>query len=263
MWRRLEEAGSFLYRHRRSVAGALVLGAAGVSLVLYLSRKEDPQSVEQTLEAEGRREDLRRESRRSSLSQRLRRQVDIQDQLERTLQVFIPTLHLKAMSVVDVSSTIARIKELRASRPEPGSDEEELWEDVKVSAFVLVLVAAYLLSVVTVLLKVQLHIVSSSRLASSMSSGDGSVGKLVEHTYATLFGRGVELLHELAQPIVRKRLEGWRVKEKLSVEYSELVRMLADMRGELETAGGGLGQLLSKMLIRKHPLNLLNLIDFA
>ena len=178
----------------------------------------------------------------------------IHEQFEQTLQLFVPTLHIKVVSVVDVSSTIARIKELRASRPESGVDEEALWEEIKVNTFALVLVCAYSLCALSVLLKIQLHIIASSNVASAPSPSDGSEGKRVfEGTYAFFYDKGIEALYLRLLPIVRDKLSSWRVKEKLGVDYAELVRVLADMRRELEECEGGLGHVLPSILICKSP----------
>ena len=61
----------------------------------------------------------------------------IHEQFEQTLLLSVPTLHIKVVSVVDVNSTIAKIKELRASRPESSVDEDELWDEIKVNTFAL------------------------------------------------------------------------------------------------------------------------------
>ena len=62
---------------------------------------------------------------------------------------------------------------------------------------------------------------------------------------------GVEALYLRLQSIVRDKLVAWKVREKLGVDYAELVGVLADMRRELEECEGGLRHILPAILIRK------------
>ena len=219
MWSRLEEVGGFLYRHRRKVAaGAVAVVAIGACAALYFSlgSKDETLSAPQTIEDAARREESA-SARRSTLSQQLRRVARIHEQFEQTLQLFVPTLHIKVVSVVDVNSTIAKIKELRASRPESSVDEDELWEEIKVNTFALVLVCAYSLCTLSVLLKIQLHIIAGSNFASQLTTSDGSNGrKVIEGTYAHFYDKGVEALYHRLPPIVRDKLVSWKVRRGLA-----------------------------------------------
>ena len=61
----------------------------------------------------------------------------------------------------------------------------------------------------------------------------------------------MEALYHRLPPIVRDKLVAWKVREKLGVDYPELVRAPADMRRELEECEGGLRRILPAILIRK------------
>jgi hypothetical protein len=261
MWRRVEAVGGFLYRHRTKVAaGALTLAAIGVCTVVYLSTASDKREDASMLEDSSGEEDNNKRTKIPSnlsnsdkASQMVRRLGRIHEQYEQSLQVFVPTLHLKIVNVVDVSSTIRRIKELRATRLDvTGESEDHLWEEIKVSSFALVLVSGYMLCVVSVLLRVQLHMIDNPAYRTKVSARDDSIGKqLIEGTYAHLFDHGIEALYLKLRPIVAEKLVDWRVRDKLNTEYSELVRMLSEMRSGCEESSHGLSALLKTLLIRE------------
>ena len=241
----LEEWGKFLYQHRGKVVAVAAVGVAiGVyfsfqnnSLLSTRQLEEEEVSLEETSSSSSRKQ----VKKPQSLAEQMRRVARIQDEFERTLQIFLPTLHIKVVSIVDVGSTILRIKELRrGKRPEEeaeGGAEEELWEEIKVSSFVMVFVAAYSLCILSVLLRIQLYMISSTQESGETVRAGGAAGlgaSMIEGTYQHFFEQGIDRLFLLVQPIVREKLRDWRVKDRLQVHQTDLFKVLLEIRGSFE-----------------------------
>jgi hypothetical protein len=264
MWKRVEEAGSFLYQHRNKVAvGASAVVAVGIMAAVYYSFGDKPTDMQSSDKDEGgwqykkglispvavppvRDEQLR-------VADAFKRMARVRDEFDNALRMFIPTLHLKVVNVVDVVSTMRRLRELKLERGRDegaGSDaaEEQLWDDIKVASFALLLVTAYMLCSLSVLLKIHLHLLSNPQyLSLAEGAEEGSWKKVLDGTYHHLFEQGVDSLYTLVHAVARDKLHGWRVKEKLQVDYSELTRIISEMRGVIE---GDMTALLKDILIR-------------
>jgi Peroxin-3 len=267
MWRRIEEAAVFVQKHRHRVA----IGAAAVVAVVVCSAVYYSLSSSNTIEAEdGSKTDRellaevvpsRSTSNavsssqgatpsRPSLGQHVLLLVKINEEFEMTLEKFIPVLHLKIITIVDITGTIGRIKQLRPNRNNDDGDdnsdtlhtEEQLWEEVKIASFTLVFVTAYAMCSLSLLIRANIHL-----FAANMSSIVTSPSTILEMAYSHVFDDGLQQLYNIVLPIVTQRLSAWRVKEKLKLEYSELVRMMNEIRNSIE--GTGMTQLLHLILI--------------
>jgi hypothetical protein len=205
---------------------------------------------------------LSKSTNRSRLLLRVRRQFDL------ACRSFLPTLKKKIFEIVDMNQTIQKIKELRASirasKPENSAPtvpdaEDQLWEDVKVSAFAQLLLTLYLLPAITTLLRIQLHILARSFINKPNNDMDNNSGSpflrqleeqenhssndidgemfkfLVEGTYKQLFSKG---LKSFASGILERTKEDmkeeWNVKEKVKVEFDELRSLFMTIRKNLE-----------------------------
>lgn len=93
---------------------------------------------------------------RSRILLRIRRQYD------NSCHHFIPTLRRKILDTVDISATVRKLKELRATAGIniSGSAEQELWDEIKISSLSLFFVAIYMVSALCTLLRVQLHVLA-------------------------------------------------------------------------------------------------------
>jgi hypothetical protein len=265
----------FLWKHRGKIAvGGAVCAISLVAYSLYGNRKADDE--EESIPVENSSlsaTDLHRGTlqstnsvsvlepgNRSRMLLRLRKQYDI------ALKQFLPTLRAKILEVVDVTSAIKRIKELRSGSGGSSLDDEllrsredMLWEEIKVSSFTLLFVSSYMVSALTVLLRVQLHILVRSFHAPSDNTdsshneeqpfGDDSTCRLlIEGTYKHLFGAGLHALVDSVQRAVLECFCQWSVKDKLVVEYSEFVQTMSLVRKRVE---GDISAMARTIMLRK------------
>ena len=164
---------------------------------------------------------------------------------------------------MDVSSAIRKIKELRASLNNGNGNgnnedyddsyimtEAVLWDEIKISSLTLLFVSAYMVSAVTVLLRVQLHILGKSMesVLDSQSTSSTSVGNsdsdtvkeddvfkiLIEGTYRHIFGHGLQALSDYIRPRVVECFQDWSVKEMLTVGYVELMGVMTQVHRNIE-----------------------------
>ena len=195
-----EETGNvlqFIWKHKNKILIGGAICAAGYAA--YQHYFPVPPKLQEDEEEEKRiatvnnmtsgHRDLLKPGQRSRMLLRIRKQFDI------AIKQFLPTVRLKIATAVDVSSAIRQIKELRCiknNNENGGSmkngqhiasmNEALLWEEVKVSSLTLLYLSAYMVSAVTVLLRVQLHILGKSihvmkpdGLSSGMKDGGGSM----------------------------------------------------------------------------------------
>jgi hypothetical protein len=167
-----------------------------------------------------------------------------------------------------MNQTIQKIKELRASirasKPENSAPvvpdaEDQLWEDVKVSAFAQLLLTLYLLPAITTLLRIQLHILARSFINNPNNDMDNNSGSpflrqleeqenhssndidgemfkfLVEGTYKQLFSKGLKSFAGGILERTKEDMKGeWNVKDKVKVEFDELRSLFMTIRKNLE-----------------------------
>ena len=147
-WNDVEGAGGV--RGRRRVRNAASLGSAA---------KPAQKSLE-----------------RSRMLLRVRKQYDV------AAMYFLPTLKLKIAEYVDVANTIKQIRDLRAGNNSaigPGEEspekaEERLWEEIKVTSFTHLFVTAYMEIAISLVLRIQIHILARSAKSLEPSSSSAS-----------------------------------------------------------------------------------------
>lgn len=138
--------------------------------------------------------------------------------------------------------------------------EAILWDDVKVSAFTMHFVTIYMLAAVCVLLKIQLHILARSiALSNSTDTSTGSTSnagsaaeddalnmdnemfrELIDGTYRQLFGNGLRTFTAMVKERVKQDLQPWVVKDKVRIDYDEVVTAMRMIRKHLEMDFTGL-----------------------
>eukprot|EP00596_Hydrurales_sp_CCMP1899_P000930 CAMPEP_0119034826 /NCGR_PEP_ID=MMETSP1177-20130426/1830_1 /TAXON_ID=2985 /ORGANISM="Ochromonas sp, Strain CCMP1899" /LENGTH=313 /DNA_ID=CAMNT_0006992559 /DNA_START=361 /DNA_END=1302 /DNA_ORIENTATION=+ len=168
------------------------------------------------------------------------------------MKQFLPTMRMKILEVVDISTAIRKIKELKISgnnETKNGSDNDnntvnELWDEIKISSITLLFMSAYMVSAVTVLLRVQLHILGKSmeNIQDSQSLDDAVNDELfrnlIEGTYKHIFGTGLNNLLTFIRAKVILHFGEWSVTEKFSVDYDELVSIMENVHREIEEDSG-------------------------
>lgn len=158
---------------------------------------------------------------RSRLLLRVRRHFDV------TAKHFFPTLRVKILEVVDISNAIQQIKQLR-SAPESDmvakSTEATLWDQIKISSFVMFLTCAYMIGILAVLLRLQLHILArhaamyNDEDPNNTSPSEAELKILIDSTFKYVFGDGLVRLVGLLRHRVTTALVDWTVREKVAVQ---------------------------------------------
>jgi hypothetical protein len=252
MWSTIQSIGGFVNRNRTKVAVAAVIA---VGVTLYLTYKPEPQAEANVQTV--RQPQLTNESKAKQAANRSRLLFKVRRQFDTSASQFLPTLRLKIVEVIDINGTVKHIKELR-SRATNNKEELEarLWAEIKDSSFALLVVTAYMLAAVCTLLRIQLHILARSMQhayiadaeeAELQLSGD-TFRLLIEGTYKHLFGTGLKSFAERVKSQVAASLADWTVKDKLHVEYEELVYVLSSVRQALEA---DMSELIRTIFIRK------------
>lgn len=256
----ISRSGRYLWRHRNKIAVGGAVCAAGLALYAFYSSSNNVAETEEEkfLMSEVKREAqlTRKPGDRSRMLLRIRKQFDF------AIRQFLPTMRAKILEVVDVSSAIRKIKELRTGNSDAITDsgalamtEAMLWDEIKVSSLTLLYVSAYMVSAVTVLLRVQLHIlgksmesVVGSQSVDEPGSGfrdDDDVFKiLIEGTYKHIFGSGLQALSDYVRPRVAECFSEWTVRDKLTVGYEELVLVLIEVHRNIERDSTSLAKMI-------------------
>lgn len=264
----ISRSGKYLWRHRNKIAVGGAVCAAGLALYAYYSSSN---SIAETEEEKFLMSEVKKEAQltrkpgdRSRMLLRIRKQFDF------AIRQFLPTMRAKILEVVDVSSAIRKIKELRTANTEEtnGNDtlavtEAMLWDEIKVSSLTLLYVSAYMVSAVTVLLRVQLHILgksmesvvgsqSADEPSSSIREDDDVFKILIEGTYKHIFGSGLRALSDYIRPRVAECFSEWAVRDKLTVGYEELVLVLIEVHRNIERDSTSLAKMI---MLRKSSEN--------
>lgn len=245
-------------RNRTKIAVAAVIA---VGVTLYLTYNSEPESEAAAVETT-RPLQLVSESKAKQAANRTRLLFKVRRQFDTSASQFLPTLRIKIVEVIDINGTVKHIKELR-SRATTNKEELEarLWSEIKDSSFALLVVTAYMLSAVCILLRIQLHILARTMQHAYVADGeDGDLQlnsdmfrALIEGTYKHLFGAGLKSFADRVKAQVGATLSDWTVKDKLHVEYEELVHVLGAVRQALEA---DMGELIRTIFIRKFELRL-------
>ena len=276
----LAQTGTYLWKHRNKVAVGGAVCAAAIAVYAYysVSNKTSETEEENLLHADIMRRNaiVKKPGDRSRMLLRIRKQFDF------AIRQFLPTMHTRVLEVVDVSSSIRKIKELRAGNTEADKNssdfvnaEAALWDELKVSSLTLVYVSAYIVSAVTVLLRIQLHIlgksmeiVRESQLSSDDiesgagpgsslgSSGDDVFKILIEGTYKHIFGSGLYALSEYVRPRVMECFADWNVRDNLAVDFNDLAQVMSRVHRNIERDSTS----LAKMIMLRKYCSFLHLI---
>ena len=174
---------------------------------------------------------------RSRLLLRVRRHFDYAG------KHFFPTLRLKIVEIVDIANAIQQIKQVRSgglADKASKSTEANLWDQIKVSSFVLLFTVAYSVSIVATVLRVQLHILA--RNATMYNDEDGTNASpselelkyLIDSTFRYIFSDGLKNLTNTLRVKVENALVDWTVREKISVQFVEFVDIISYIRKSTE-----------------------------
>lgn len=296
----LKEVGRFLYRHKNKLAIAAVVAIGTAIYYNYTSNsnsindinEEDEEDVDE-YQYDGnhrRQRAVRNIASRNSVQDsglrsgmRSKYMLRIRKQFDSYARQFLPTLRIKIKEVVDVSSAIRKIKELRNSPEGHGQEEIMLWEEIKVHSFTMLFVTSYMISAMVVLLRIQLHILARQlRQLNSESNRNGPnvlstplpssatmhydelnaldnnfsaemFTQLIEGTYQQLFNTGLTSLAKLVKQRIENLLSDWTISKKLKVEYEELLETMLKVRRSLEE--DNITELISMIMIPENSHN--------
>ena len=252
----------FVWKHRVKIGiGAVVVAAIGTAVYLNLPEKDsgenDYDSEDEKLEEEAhsRLSQVRKTKIDPRLLLRLRKQYEI------AAKNLLSTLKVKIHEVVDVSQVIKQIKEIRSAqqpKDEQKDLETQLWEEIKIASFTLLLVSTYMTCAVCVLLRVQLFILARSRNETRESVAEVEIDEeddehamfrlIVQDTYQHLYSNGLKNLTDLIRQRVQEMMIEWSIKEKMAVPYSELISLILRLRGTIEE---DINRLVRTIIIRK------------
>ena len=177
----------FLWKHKNEILGAAVCVAVS-AYALYELGKQTSLNDEENHEEEiiipiTTTVSLQRQ-RQPAISIpdfRSRELSCIHTLFDKVIRILIPVIRTKVNDTIDVNSAIRKIKELqcefkteitvddsgvehRYDRTDMRITEAMLWDDVKVSSLTLLLTSIYLVSAVTVLLRVHLHMMGNKSM---------------------------------------------------------------------------------------------------
>ena len=255
------QTGKYLWKHRNKIAVGGAVCAAGLVIYYSLSNKATETEDERKILAEVKRrsQSVRRPGDRSRMLLRIRKQFDF------AIRQFLPTMHTRILEVVDVSSAIRKIKELRSANGESNRSSEDssafmrteasLWDEIKVSSLTLVYVSAYMVSAVTVLLRIQLHILGKSmesvlQSQSYVEESESNLGAddvfkiLIEGTYKHIFGTGLQALSDYVRPRVVECFAEWNVRDNLAVDFDDLAQAMSRVHRNIERDSTSLAKMI-------------------
>ena len=238
------KAKQFIWNHRGKLIASTALAIIGTAYYWYTSSNSDKDKKENfelhdiyEKDEKNEKKNSQKVGLKSRLLLRVRRHFDIAG------RQFFPTLRIKVVEVVDISNAILEIKRLRAnglSDLASKSTEAHLWDQIKVSSFVMLFTSAYSVSIVAIILRIQLHIlaINSSKYTdedgSSSAPSEAELKLLIESTFKYIFGDGLIKLTELIKSKVSSALIDWTVREKISVQFGEIVDTINYIRKFIE-----------------------------
>ena len=154
---------------------------------------------------------------------------------------FLPTLKLKIAEVVDIAMG-ARL-EIRANTQSSDTQDVEarLWDEIKVSSLTVLFITVYMESIVCALLRIQLHVVAAYTLEMAGSGavdvdkiGVNLLEKLITSTYTKIYDVGLKNLTQIVREGVAREMQDWVVREKMNVQYDDLILKLCTLRADFE-----------------------------
>ena len=245
-----KQAREFVWNHRGKLVLTTTVAIAGIAYCLFfgsatLKKREQLDADVMELEhKEGSTEDDRsiqhiamKQGVRSRLLLRVRRHFDFAG------KHLFPTLRIKLLEAVDISNAIQQIKQIRLGGlvdMTAKSTEANLWDQIKISSFVMLFSACYGTSIVTMILKLQLHILAkNASIYSDDDNGTSSPSEkelkyLIDSTFKYVYGDGLKKLTDLLRVKVSSALVDWTVREKSSVQFVEFVDCVSYIRKSVE-----------------------------
>ena len=167
----------------------------------------------------------------------------VRKQFDNYAKHFLPTLKIKIAEVVDISNAVRKIKEIRANTQTSDSQDVEakLWDEIKVSSLTVLFVTVYMESIVCALLRIQLHVVAAYTIEMTGSGtmdmdeiGVELLEKLITATYAKIYDVGLKNLTQIVREGVAREMQDWIVREKMNVQYDDLILKLCSLRADFE-----------------------------
>ncbi len=240
MWKASRE---FLSKHRAKVTIAVVLGVGTALWYRYYGVDNTSMTpIALTNEAYMGHE-AEKEKKLSPAKKRAKILQQVRKQFDSYAKHFLPTLKLKIAEIVDISNAVRKIKEIRANTRSSDTQDVEarLWDEIKVSSLTVLFITVYMESIVCALLRIQLHVVAAYTI--EMASGGivdvDEIGvdlleKLITATYSKIYDVGLRKLTQIVRDGVTREMQDWVVREKMSVQYDDLVLKLCSLRAEFE-----------------------------
>eukprot|EP00638_Chattonella_subsalsa_P006517 CAMPEP_0117762434 /NCGR_PEP_ID=MMETSP0947-20121206/17933_1 /TAXON_ID=44440 /ORGANISM="Chattonella subsalsa, Strain CCMP2191" /LENGTH=377 /DNA_ID=CAMNT_0005583735 /DNA_START=70 /DNA_END=1200 /DNA_ORIENTATION=- len=238
---------SFLRRHRRTIGIGVALG---VGVAAFFSVREALQEAEAIQKQQ--EEDLQNQKRREKYLNRAKSEAVT------AVLSFLPTLDRRLKDAVDINTPVRKLKALRKRAAQKSSedkkeeeaasvnpDEEEknqLWDEVKITAFTRWLVAFYCFGFLSLVEELK----EAKRKKSALSSEDTHPQpmeltyevrhQLMSATFDYLLGPGLLQLTADARQAVEIILPEWTVRNKTEVHYEGLASKLQELRKEIEVS---------------------------
>lgn len=250
------------YRSRITIGAIIAIAAAVYYTFFYQPSLNDKRNASLSSESgrSGRRLDLVEMRTLSSNPQaglKARLLLRIRKQFDSSIRIFLPTLRKAVFDLIDISQPVRQIKTLRASTVSSLNQmelEAQLWEEVKISSFTMLFVSTYVLCGLTTVLKVQLYVLARAILrgegpaleslgaspdnaeeAAIYAKDSALLRKLIDGTFRHMFGPGLQRLADLIRSRLQILLRDWVVKERMRVEFEDILRLLNIVRRDFES----------------------------
>lgn len=217
-------------------------------------------------------EEKKIENKKLSLTRRHQLLNRVRKQSNPSIKHFFLNLGSRLSDVVDVSRLIRNLKEIRKSSPIENSvvTQNQLWEEIKVEAFSMLFVTTYVSCTAIVLLQIQLHILTAQAITllclhnndSFLQLQDGerksynelnemidNFPQIIVANFDYILHSGLESITQHVRSQVALYLSVWKVEEKLSVDFSELIQMIVRLRRSIEF--DGLDDLVRRLILNE------------
>ncbi len=258
MWRNVKE---FVWNNRAKITATAVV-AVGVTLYATYTTSNKPVYARGSSQDNNNIEKntIKPSMMRSRLLLRLRKMFEVN-----ALKIF-PTLNVCINKIVDIDSALKAIREFRKHKkdtadglvytennnPEAGNDDDKesfLWEELKIQAFTVLYVTAYMLSITCVLLRIQLHLLGRYTKRKDITStnafntnGDNNYDSinfeaLMRNTYEYLLDTGLSNFAAKVRSAVVDNVRNWvpNGKSAKRLTFAELYEMNKSIRVTIET----------------------------
>lgn len=262
MLRHLRE---FCWHNRHKlIVGVALIGAGAVFFNMAFNSADDNTPLNNE------NDEKEVENKRVPNARRLQILNRIRKQTNPTLKHFFLSLGARLSDVVDVSRLIRNLKELRRSSPHENNlvSQNQLWEDIKIEAFSMLFVTTYVSCTAIVLLQIQLHILAAqattlicmhrndpnkqqdeTNTINELNEIVDNFPQIVVSNLDYILHSGLESIAQHVRSQVALYLSVWKVEEKLSVDFSELIQMIVRLRRSIEF--DGLDDLIRRLVLNE------------